>query len=94
MVIYRALATVVAGNNNFHENYDRRRFLSPSLVDTRPSFLSVFPLTTSFLHSRLLNLRGALCAAQKLIKRSRAKHANQASHFGPDTKVGNAAVLC
>lgn len=60
MVIYRALAAVVAGNNNFHENYDRRRFLSLSLVDTRPSLSFGIPLTTSFLHSRLLNLRDAL----------------------------------
>lgn len=80
MVIYRALAAAVVGDNNFHENYDRHRFLR--LDDTRRRTFFRYPLTMPFLHSRLLNLRGALCTAQKLIKRSRAKHANQASHSG------------
>lgn len=82
MVIYGALAAAVAGNNNFHKNYDPRGFLP--LNDSRAFFR--YPLTTLFHHSRLLNSRfGALCAAQKLIKPSCAKHTNQASRFGPDT---------
>lgn len=71
MVIYGALVAAAAGNNNFHENYDPRRFLP--LGDSRRRAFFRNPLTTPFLHSRLLNSRGALCAAQKLIKPSTRK---------------------
>lgn len=46
MVIYRALTAAVVDNNNFHENYDRRRFLS--LDDTRRRAFFRYPLMTSF----------------------------------------------
>jgi len=45
IVIYGVLAVAVAGNNNFRENYDRRRFLP---LDDTLRFLSADDAIPSF----------------------------------------------